>query len=83
MKKYSVSFEYDEERIKALKKYLEAKNSNLEAEIFKAVDNLYNKTVPVGVREYLDLMVGVEPSLKKPPAKRPHPERVDEDGDCQ
>ena len=83
MKKYSVSFEYDEERIKALKKYLEAKNSSLEAEIFKAMDNLYHKTVPAGVREYLDLMAGVEPSPKKPPAKRPHPERVDEDGDCQ
>ena len=74
MKKYSVSFEYDEERIKALKKYLEGKNSNLETEIFKAVDNLYNKTVPVGVREYLDLMAGVEPSPKKPSAKRPHPD---------
>ena len=83
MKKYSVSFEYDEERINALKKYLEGKDSNLETEIFKVVDNLYNKTVPAGVREYLDLMAGVEPSLKKPPTKRPHPERTDENGDRQ
>ena len=66
---------------KALKKYLEGKSCSLEAEIFKAVDNLYNKNVPVGVREYLDLMAGVEPSPKNPSAKRSHRERADESGE--
>ena len=68
MKKYSISFEYDEERIKALKKYLEVKETTLETEILRAVDSLYSKTVPVGVREYIALMSGMEPTPKKPAA---------------
>lgn len=46
---------FDEERLKALKKYLKRKaNSTVEQELEYALTRLYDKTVPPTVREYLE-----------------------------
>ena len=55
MKKDTVTFAYDSEKLAALKMYMAQKNIRLEDELEKAADNLYNKTVPNSVREYIAL----------------------------
>lgn len=39
----------------ALKLYLKQKDMNLDAELTKSLDTLFNKTVPSGVREFISM----------------------------
>ena len=74
MKKANITVSFDEEKLSALKLYLEQKGQKVETELEKALDGLYNKTVPTGVREYLSLR-----SAEKVPVKgKGKPQRVDE-----
>lgn len=51
----TITVKFDEERLKALKKYLKRKaSSTVEQELEYALTRLYDKTVPVTVREYLE-----------------------------
>ena len=60
LKKTTVTISYDEEKLKALRLYLELKGSKLEDELTKIIDTLYTKTVPSGVREYIGMSFGEE-----------------------
>ena len=64
MKKINIAVAYDEEKLSALKLYLEQKGQKVEMEIEKSLDALYNKTVPTGVREYLSLRSGEKVPVK-------------------
>lgn len=55
MKKTTINLSYDEERLNALKLYLKQKEMNLDAELTKSLDTLFNKTVPSGVREFISM----------------------------
>ncbi len=69
MKKTTISVSFDDEKLSALKMYLEQRGQTVEGELEKTLDNLYAKTVPVGVREFLDMRSGVvstPPKAKKP-----------------
>lgn len=68
MKKTTITISYDEERLNALKLYLGQKETTAEDELVKALDTLYSKTVPAGVREFIELRSGI-PSEPKPPRK--------------
>ena len=70
MKKTSITISYDEEKLSALKLYLGQKNSSDENELAKALDMLYAKTVPAGVREFIDLRSGKAP-ISNTPRKNP------------
>ena len=66
MKKINISITFDEEKLTALKMYLGQKNMTVEKELAKALDVLYGKTVPAGVREFITLRAGeVLPTEKK------------------
>ena len=67
MKQTTVTIKYDEEKLNALKLYLDQKGTKTEDELGKALDLLYTKTVPAGVREFIDMRSGVTP---KAPAQR-------------
>ena len=71
MKNIAVTISYDEEKLSALKLYLEQKGSQVEDELVKALDTLYAKTVPSGVREYIELRSGSTEVTSKP--KKPKP----------
>lgn len=64
MKKTTITVTFDEEKLSALKMYLEQKNQTVEAELENSLSALYNKTVPAGVREFLDLRSGAMPPVK-------------------
>ena len=67
MKKINISISYDEEKLHALRLYLEQKGQTVEGELTAAAEVLYHKTVPTGVREFLDLRSGTpaKPAEKK------------------
>lgn len=66
MKKINIAIAFDEEKLSALKMYLGQRNTTVEKELAKALDVLYGKTVPAGVREFIALRSGeVSPTEKK------------------
>ena len=73
MKKTTITISYDEEKFSALKMYLAQKNMQAESELGKALETLYVKTVPAGVREFIDMKSSAEPVLAPKPPRRPKP----------
>ena len=66
MKKTTFNISFDEDKASALVLYLSQKGTSAEAELEKALDTLYSKTVPAGVREFIALRSGAElPTEKK------------------
>ena len=65
MKKINISITFDEEKLTALKMYLGQKHMTVEKELTKALDALYGKTVPAGVREFIALRSGTESPAEK------------------
>lgn len=59
MKKTAVTVSYDEEKTTAMKLYMNQKSMKLEDELVKAMDVLYVKNVPSGVRDFIDMRTGV------------------------
>lgn len=55
MKKVTVTVQYDEEKYKAVKMYLEKKGKSLDDEIAGYIDTLFTKHIPATVREYFDM----------------------------
>lgn len=55
MKTVNVSIEFDEHKVKALKIYLEKKDTTVEEQMKKALESLYEKSVPAGVRDFLTM----------------------------
>ena len=70
MKKTTISISFDEEKISALTMYLGQKNLKIEDELEKALDVLYSKNVPAGVREFINMKTGNDtanaPKQRKP-----------------
>ena len=71
MKKVSVTISFDEEKLSALRLYLKPKDQQVETELEKALDTLYTKTVPQGVREYIDMCAATPRSVPKPRRQKP------------
>lgn len=55
MRKVNISVSYDNEKLNALRLYLKQKDQTLEIELVKAVDSLYNRVVPQGVRDFVEM----------------------------
>ena len=68
MKKTTVSITFDDEKLSALKMYLAQKNMQVESELEKSLDTLNDKTVPAGVRDFIEMRSGNAPAA---PAARP------------
>lgn len=58
MKKTNITIQYDEEKLETLKVYLEDKKINLNDELCKHIDSLYNKLVPTAVRDFFSRKTG-------------------------
>lgn len=73
MGKKTITVSFDEEKLSALKMYLGQKNTQAEKELEKALETLYTKTVPAGVREFIEMKSGTAP---KPAEKTRKPKAV-------
>lgn len=71
MKTVNVSIEFDEYKIKALKIYLEKKDTTVEEQMKKTLEYLYEKNVPAGVRDFLTLSYEDTAKAPKKPKKPP------------
>lgn len=66
IKKVSINFSFDEEKLNALKIYLAQKGVPLEDELEKATEVVYAKYVPQNVREFIEMRSGrVTPAPKR------------------
>ena len=54
MKKESITIQMDGEKLRAVKRYMEKKDADLEQELCDSLQKLYEKYVPSSVREYID-----------------------------
>ena len=75
MKKTTFNISFDEDKASALVLYLSQKGTTAEAELEKALDTLYTKTVPAGVRDFIDMKSGTVSSSAVP--KPPKAERTE------
>ena len=71
MKKVTVTISFDDEKLSALRLYLKPKDQQVEPELEKALDTLYTKTVPQGVREYIDMCAATPRTSPKSRRQRP------------
>ena len=71
MKKRTFNISFDEDKASALVLYLSQKGTSTEAELEKALDTLYSKTVPAGVRDFIDMKSGTVSPSAVPKARKP------------
>lgn len=70
MRKANITVTFDADKLSAVKMYMEQKKLSFEAEMEKAVETLYGKYVPAGVREFIEMCAESKPPIK---TKRPTP----------
>ena len=78
MKQINISVSFDDEKLRALNKYLKKKELTAEDELAAALLHLYEKHVPAAVREYIDEDDVVVPTKPKRTVKPAAPKKVEE-----
>lgn len=68
---------FDEDKAAALVLYFSQKGTTAEAELEKALDALYTKTVPAGVRDFIDMKSGTVSSSAVPKPRTPKPPKTE------
>ncbi|EGD45803.1 hypothetical protein Cpap_0170 [Ruminiclostridium papyrosolvens DSM 2782] len=76
MKKSTISIVFDAEKLGAIKQYMGKKEAELEKELEDAVQKLYEKFVPVAVREYIEAREASEQEKPKASAKKLHTDQA-------
>ena len=66
MKQITISIQFDEEKIKALKRFTKKKNVDFTKELEECVERLYLKYVPIAVRDYIEESDEEESSNEQP-----------------
>ena len=66
MKKDTITISLEAEKLRAITKYMEKKEADLQAEMVDQLQKLYEKYVPANVREYIDEREEEEISPEKP-----------------
>lgn len=77
MKKVNITLAFDDEKLDALEFSLRKENSSVQSRMDEALKQLYEKTVPEPVREYLDSKAAPAPKSKRPP-KPPKPQAAEQ-----
>lgn len=76
MKQINISVSFDDEKLRALNKYLKKKELTAEEELAAALLHLYEKYVPAAVREYIDEDDVVVPTKPKRATKPVAPKKT-------
>ncbi len=67
MEKMEITLSFDSERMRALTIYLKMENATVQEKMDEAMRQLYERTVPEPVREYLDIVSAPPSRPKRPP----------------
>ena len=70
MDKEEITLSFDGERMRALTIYLKMENTTVQEKMDEAMRQLYDKSVPEPVREYLDIISAPAARSKRPPRSR-------------
>ena len=70
MKKEAITVQMDAEKLRAVKRYMEKKDADLEQELCDQLQRLYEKFVPANVREYIDESADIETPPSTSPKKQ-------------
>ena len=65
MKQTNIQITFEEEKLRALRRYIAKRDSTLEAELQKAAQRLYEKVVPAAVQEYISDCTQDDPDVYK------------------
>ena len=68
MKQATIQITFEEEKLRALRRYIAKRDSTLEAELQKAAQRLYEKVVPAAVLVYISDCTQDDP-VRKPQKK--------------
>mgnify|MGYP001042864572 CR=1 FL=1 len=83
MKKAAITLAFDEDKLSALEFSLKKKGSSVQARLEQTLGQLYERTVPAPVREYLDSRVAPPSRPKRPrpaPKERPVSSGLEKEG---
>ena len=69
MKQANIQITFEEEKLRALRRYIAKRNSTLESELQKAAQRLYEKVVPAAVQVYISDCAQEE--FERKPQKKP------------
>lgn len=69
MKKQAITISYDDEKLSALRLYLNQKETSVELELQNALDQMFNKNVPAGVRSFISMRANLSESVTPKPRK--------------
>lgn len=72
MEKNEITLSFDSVRMRALTIYLKMENTTVQEKMDEAMRQLYEKTVPEPVREFLDI-ISAPPSKPKRPSRPSQP----------
>ena len=72
MEKNEITLSFDSERMRALTIYLKMENTTVQEKMDEAMRQLYEKSVPEPVREFLDI-VSAPPSRPRRPSRPSQP----------
>lgn len=75
MKKDTIRVSLNAEKLRAINKYMEKKEVDLEDELVDQLQKLYEKYVPANVREYIDEKQ--EEAIKRSKPKKPAKKQVE------
>lgn len=67
MKKTTVQFSFEDEKLQAVSLYMKQKNADLDGEMDEFLDKIYKQYVPANVRQFID--------LKKVEKEQPKPQK--------
>ena len=73
MKKTSITISFEDEKLDALEFSLKKENTSVQAKMDEALRQLYERTVPEPVREYLDSRAAPSNSSRPRPKRPPKP----------
>ncbi len=83
MKKAAITLAFDEDKLSALEFSLKKEGSSVQARLEQTLGQLYERTVPAPVREYLDSRVAPPSRPKRPrpaPKERPVSSGLEKEG---
>jgi hypothetical protein len=82
MKKETLQVKYDAEKLSALRLYMKKTQADLDSEVEKCIDRLYEKNVPKDVRELFEMRRQEDSGrLQRPPRPRPAANQNPSNGD--
>ncbi len=72
MKKAVINLSFDDEKLAAIRMYMAKKDTDLDDELLAQLEKLYEKFVPVNVRDFIaDRSISQECDILKRSAKQP------------